>query len=285
MEFYNPDITNKTKENLISTAFGTPALTPDRIENLVFSGGGTKGIAYVGVLRVLDQMGISTKIKRYTGASAGAIMAALLATGMSTDDIEKNLPTSFMQFLDPESGSADDIITELSRIGKVVEGSIYLQDLELSIDRILGVDNKNEFVNISDEKQLKDKLYKIIFGISKYLRRKDLGNRYSESVSKMLDFINGNYMHDISLDDVAGTVSLHPNYASSLFKKEIGTSFIQYLNSYRIMKAKAFIKRNAELSLEKIAEMVGYENSCHFIKVFKKYSNITPGEYRNKLNL
>ncbi len=116
------------------------------------------------------------------------------------------------------------------------------------------------------------------------LREKDSIGRYSESVSKMLDYINKNYMQDISLDDIAEIVNLHPNYASSLFKKENGTSFIQYLNSYRIMKAKDFIKMNAELPLEKIAERVGYENSCHFIKVFKKYCNVTPGEYRNKMN-
>lgn len=129
MEFYNPGIKAKKQEHLLSNAFAMPAPTLDKIENLVFSGGGTKGVAYIGVLRVLDQMGISQKIKRYAGASAGAIIAALLAIGMSTDDIEKNLPTSYMKFLDPEKGSADDIINELSKIGKVVEGSIDVWDI------------------------------------------------------------------------------------------------------------------------------------------------------------
>ncbi|MGB7606700.1 MAG: patatin-like phospholipase family protein [Lutisporaceae bacterium] len=129
MEFYNPNIVTKKTEHLLSNAFGMPAPTVDGIENLVFSGGGTKGVAYVGVLRVLDQMCISQKIKRYAGASAGAIVAALLAIGMSTDEIEKNLPTSFMKFLDPEKGSAEDIIRELERIGKLLEGSIDLWDI------------------------------------------------------------------------------------------------------------------------------------------------------------
>lgn len=163
--------------------------------------------------------------------------------------------------------------------------SIYLKDLGLSLDTIIGEKNhtENNF-NIVEDMQLKNQVKAIFIEISKYLWKKDLGDRYSQSVSKMLDYINANFMRDISLDDVALTVNLHPNYASSLFKKEIGTSFIQYLNSYRILKAKAFIKRNAELSLDKIAEMVGYENSGHFIKVFKKYCNITPGEYRSKLS-
>jgi two-component system response regulator YesN len=120
---------------------------------------------------------------------------------------------------------------------------------------------------------------------SNHLRKDSTNNKYSETVTKMLDYINKNYMKDISLDDVAKIVNLHPNYASSLFKREIGTCFIHYLNSYRIINAKFFIEGNTELSLEKIAEMVGYENSCRFIKVFKKYCNITPGEYRNQLTL
>lgn len=143
----------------------------------------------------------------------------------------------------------------------------------------------------------KVKLIEILSGISKDIdqeqeilikqevrRIQEIKNRYSESVSKMIDYVNKNYMKDISLDEVAEAVNLHPNYASSLFKKELGSSFIQYLNSYKINKAKTLIDANVELSFDKVAEMVGYENSCRFIKVFKKYCNITPGEYRNKIN-
>ncbi|MCX7745455.1 MAG: patatin-like phospholipase family protein [Clostridia bacterium] len=129
MIFYNPSATAKTPSHLLNTALSMPTPTPDQIENLVFSGGGTKGIAYVGVLRILDQMGISSNIKRYAGASAGAIIAALLAIGMSTDDIEKKLPTSFMIFLDPEKGSAEDVIKELKAIGKALDRSIDLWDI------------------------------------------------------------------------------------------------------------------------------------------------------------
>lgn len=207
------------------------------------------------------------------------------------DILESNSKEDMEQMLDAylERLLSDKLIKayHLNSIYSLVisDISIYLRDLGLSLDTIFGENNHpNNFVDIADNTQLKNKVKAIFIEISKYLWKKDLGDRYTESVSKMLDYINTNYMQDISLDDMAETVSLHPNYASSLFKKEIGTSFIQYLNSYRILKAKAFIKRNSELSLEKIAEMVGYDNSGHFIKVFKKYCNITPGEYRNKLN-
>lgn len=165
--------------------------------------------------------------------------------------------------------------------------NVYLKKSGLLSDTVFEVNMQlyNEITSITDDLQLKDQLQKIIFEIWDYLRKKSSRNRYSESVLRMLDYINKNYMRDISLDDVAEIVSLHPNYASSLFKKEVGTAFINYLNSYRIIKAKTFIKKNSELSLEKIGEMVGYDNSCRFTKVFKKYCNITPGEYRSQINL
>lgn len=129
MEFFNHGINTHSNQVMLSNAFNMPAPVQGEIENLVFSGGGTKGVAYVGVLRVLDKMGITGQIKRYAGASAGAITAALLAIGMTTDEIEKNLPTSFMQFLDPEKGTADDVIKELERIGKALTGSIDFWDI------------------------------------------------------------------------------------------------------------------------------------------------------------
>ncbi|XP_077978988.1 uncharacterized protein LOC144434411 [Glandiceps talaboti] len=56
-------------------------------ENLVLEGGGTKGIAYAGVLKVLEKVGIWQTLKRYGGASAGAIVACLLAVGYNPEQI------------------------------------------------------------------------------------------------------------------------------------------------------------------------------------------------------
>ena len=55
--------------------------------NLVFEGGGVKGIAYSGALAVLEERGILPQIRRVGGASAGTINAALLALGYSLGEI------------------------------------------------------------------------------------------------------------------------------------------------------------------------------------------------------
>ncbi len=121
----------------------------------------------------------------------------------------------------------------------------------------------------------KDKLIELLKKISDSLLKSK-----SAAVKLMLEYINNHFMRDISLDDVAGIAKLHPNYASSLFKKEAGMSFVQYLNTCRVKKAKTFITKYPDMSLNNISKMAGFQSIEHFYKVFKKISGITPGDYR-----
>ena len=75
------------------------------MENLIFEGGGVKGIAYVGALQILAEKGILGNIKRVGGASAGAIMAVLCGLNYSLKDIESILNTlDFKEFMDASWG-------------------------------------------------------------------------------------------------------------------------------------------------------------------------------------
>ncbi len=77
--------------------------------NLIFEGGGVKGIAYVGALRQLQQRGVLEKIQRVGGTSAGAINAVLLSTGHTLDETEKVLSNlDFNNFMDGSWGVARD---------------------------------------------------------------------------------------------------------------------------------------------------------------------------------
>lgn len=70
-------------------------------KNLVFEGGGVKGIAYGGALEILDEMGILKNIKRVAGTSAGAITAALLAIGYDYKEVSEIIAgTNFKDFED-----------------------------------------------------------------------------------------------------------------------------------------------------------------------------------------
>jgi len=102
------------------------------------------------------------------------------------------------------------------------------------------------------------------------------------SMQKLLQYIHDHYHEDVSLDQIAAVTGMHPNYVSALFKKETGSTFIQYLQSYRVDRAKELIHAYPALSLEKIAVRVGYQHIGYFFRVFKKYAGCTPGQYREQ---
>ncbi|RXZ82938.1 response regulator [Paenibacillaceae bacterium] len=102
------------------------------------------------------------------------------------------------------------------------------------------------------------------------------------NISRMLDYIENHYNEDISLDSLTTVTGLHPNYISGLFRKETGQTFIYYLNSLRIRKACELLTTHRLMSVHQVGRNVGLENPQHFTKVFKKFTGITPGTYREE---
>ncbi|MDD9268209.1 response regulator [Paenibacillus sp. GCM10023248] len=103
---------------------------------------------------------------------------------------------------------------------------------------------------------------------------------HTQAIDKIISFVEQNYKQDISLDTVAEHVRMHPNYISMLFRKEMDHTFLHYLHTFRLTKAKQFMQEHPDWPIHTIAELVGYENPRHFFKVFKKFENTTPGQYR-----
>ncbi|MDR0519634.1 MAG: response regulator [Clostridiales Family XIII bacterium] len=103
-----------------------------------------------------------------------------------------------------------------------------------------------------------------------------------QMIAAAKEYIMENYKADITLTDVAEFVHLNPNYISTLFKKETGSTFMNYLQEYRMEKARALL-RDTTMRVFEIALEVGYQDERHFAKLFKKIIGLTPNEYR-KLN-
>lgn len=100
------------------------------------------------------------------------------------------------------------------------------------------------------------------------------------AVRVVKQYVANNYMKKIKLQDVAEQVYLNPVYLSVCFKREVGTNFVDYVNEYRIERAKELL-RTTQDTIYSIAEQVGLPDTHYFSKIFKRYVGVSPNEYRN----
>lgn len=108
----------------------------------------------------------------------------------------------------------------------------------------------------------------------------------SQSAAKRAKaYIEANYANSgLTLEQVAGAVSISPNYFSTLFKQSTGSSFINYLTDVRISHAKDML-RNRQLKTYEVATLCGYENPTYFSTIFKRRVGCSPSEYRENGDL
>ncbi|MGL4539071.1 MAG: helix-turn-helix domain-containing protein [Cetobacterium sp.] len=96
---------------------------------------------------------------------------------------------------------------------------------------------------------------------------------------KIKSYIDNNYHLDFSLDNLADYLGLSFKYTSILFKKVMGDNFKNYINMYRIEKAKEILKEQKDIKIKDLAEKLGYNSSNTFIRIFKKYEGISPTQF------
>ena len=101
----------------------------------------------------------------------------------------------------------------------------------------------------------------------------------NEIIKKAIRYISQNFSRSLTLDEVAEHVHLNSAYFSTLFKQSTGSSFKEYLNMVRIEESKRLLS-NTDYSIIDISLATGFEDQSYFSKVFKKYTGLTPKQYR-----
>lgn len=106
--------------------------------------------------------------------------------------------------------------------------------------------------------------------------------RHYDYVEFIKEYISVNYMHEVLLSDLASVAHVSRSHLSTLFKKEIGCNFPQYLTQFRISKAKEIMKIGNS-KLNEVADVVGYKDYAHFSKAFKKITGVAPKTYKQNI--
>lgn len=101
-------------------------------------------------------------------------------------------------------------------------------------------------------------------------------------VENMLQYIYEHYQEKITMQDLVHSLNYSDTFLNRKFKEALGTTFIEYLNRYRIQKAIEMIK-DGDLPMQEIAWQCGIGDYKYFGKVFRKYVGCSPKEYRAEI--
>ncbi len=107
------------------------------------------------------------------------------------------------------------------------------------------------------------------------------GSEIPRTVQEVIFFIHDNYMKKIKLTEICKDIGISPQYLIRIFNSKLQRTPIQYINLFRVSRAKELLK-NTTLSIKEITYEIGMENPSYFSRLFKKLENMTPGEYRSK---
>lgn len=104
-----------------------------------------------------------------------------------------------------------------------------------------------------------------------------------ELIGGIKEIIDQNYMHDMDLRTIAREIGISPSHLTRLFKQHFGQTPNYYITQLRINKSKELLK-SADNDILEISQEVGFKSLSTFYKCFKERAQMTPKEYRKKIN-
>lgn len=100
-----------------------------------------------------------------------------------------------------------------------------------------------------------------------------------KTLKPIITYIEENYKNDITVNELAQTAHLHPNYFIKTFKKQFGVPPMQYINRLRLTKAR-YALTNTSGTIQEIAVDSGFNGQSQFSKAFRQMFGLSPSEYR-----
>ncbi|UPJ18310.1 AraC family transcriptional regulator [Bacillus cereus] len=110
------------------------------------------------------------------------------------------------------------------------------------------------------------------------------GKNYSKPIITCQNYISKNIYQEISLRQLACITNKNSMYLSTLFKNEVGMTLSEYIHREKMEEAKKLLSLT-NYSLLEISTLLNFNNQSYFTKIFKKYTEVTPKQYRNQYTI
>lgn len=150
----------------------------------------------------------------------------------------------------------------------------YILKLSMDPEKLL-----ESLYRIEAELAGRDRLRKLDKAVSGLPQKPEEGLTDHPEINKVIRHLKEHYAEELSLKRLADLACMESSYLSDLFKKKTGTTLTQYHQRLRV-EAAAILLRESSLSITGIGEKVGFSGDSYFIKIFKRWTGLTPSDYR-----
>ncbi|MFZ5966117.1 MAG: helix-turn-helix transcriptional regulator [Bacillota bacterium] len=199
----------------------------------------------------------------------------------STEGDQKKAELLLERVLSEIANAGDDINTVKKCYETVLDELMdKLLSFRMDMKETDELKSKPDIIEAKDIEQMRkiawDFGHEAIYLIGNYSSK----NRY-RYIEEAKRYISNNYANsNLSLNEISEYIGINPSYFSDLFREITNESFSSYLNSIRVKKAKDFLKMT-KLTIQDIGYKCGFNSAQNFNRVFKKYAQITPKQYRD----
>lgn len=209
-------------------------------------------------------------------------------------ECKKDLFKSLKTFsADKINDSIDRAFEELLKIGSINPNEIYqlcyelIQETNRNIEilapefnsSLIEYDFYSDIRQFDDIEKLKEWLKELVLSIVKSVNG-GMEEPVSHTISNILKYIDDNIGFDLSLNSIANKFDINISCLSILFKNRTGIYFKDYVLRKKVEKAQILL-RDPRLRIKEVSNIVGYQDEKYFTNIFKKFTGMTPSQYKN----
>lgn len=240
----------------------------------------------------------------FTGEFYAVLMCVFEETEVESEVMETSVPE--MDKKEILTGYIQECFTELSRFyvlegkdgffcvlnGNSETGEAFRQQLSGERDRMkeLLAEDEKIFCNgyLSESGKEMGDIHKGYEEVRLKFVNKEIQDKREEnevcSINRIVEFIRKNLSDEnLSVNAIAEQMGVTPSHLSRYFKHQMGAGVLEYIHQSRVKLAKDMLKNSPEVKIRDVAVRSGFCNITTFIRVFKKYEGMTPGQYRETL--
>jgi len=245
--------------------------------------------AIVAKLRAQDQNNVAFTNKVFTGSEGKQtdlvaklpqlnLWSSLLKTGKREVVIEE-VDKFFHQLV--ENNDIDARLLHQFQQDFIQAVYSYLNQTGIQAHLLFG-DEVSKRLSAAAGRSVSDMLVLVRHTVNRAVEQAEVVEETSTVVQLVQQYITQHIDQDLTRDAMAKQVFLNPDYLTRIFKKETGFAISEYVLLERIKLAKELLSQT-DISISAVASSVGYSNFSHFARIFRKYAELGPTEYRTQI--